>query len=104
MLPPEGYLCAQPGQVCWLKRSLYGLKQACRQWNIELTSKLESHDFTLSPHDHFTKGTSFLALLVYVDDILITEPSLACIQEVKTYLDRLFTIKDLGFAKYFLGL
>ncbi|KAL0309998.1 UNVERIFIED_CONTAM: Retrovirus-related Pol polyprotein from transposon RE1 [Sesamum radiatum] len=43
MLPPEGYLRARPGQVCRLKRSLYGLKQASRQWNIELTSKLESH-------------------------------------------------------------
>ncbi|KAL0391906.1 UNVERIFIED_CONTAM: Retrovirus-related Pol polyprotein from transposon RE1 [Sesamum radiatum] len=108
MLPPEGYLRARPGQVCRLKRSLYGLKQASRQWNIELTSKLESHGFTRSPHDHcfFTKGNgpSFLALLVYVDDILITGPSLSYIQEIKTYLNRLFTIKDLGFAKYFLGL
>ncbi|KAK4394253.1 Retrovirus-related Pol polyprotein from transposon RE2 [Sesamum angolense] len=108
MLPPEGYLRARPGQVCRLKRSLYGLKQASRQWNIELTSKLESHGFTRSPHDHcfFTKGNgpSFLALLVYVDDILITGPSLSYIQEIKTYLNHLFTIKDLGFAKYFLGL
>ncbi|KAL0322924.1 UNVERIFIED_CONTAM: Retrovirus-related Pol polyprotein from transposon RE1 [Sesamum angustifolium] len=85
MLPPEGYLRARPGQVCRLKRSLYGLKQASRQWNIDLTSKLESHGFTL-------------------DDILITGPSLSYIQEIKTYLNRLFTIKDLGFAKHFLGL
>ncbi|KAL0392941.1 UNVERIFIED_CONTAM: Retrovirus-related Pol polyprotein from transposon RE1 [Sesamum radiatum] len=62
MPPPKGYLRARPGQVCRLKRSLYGLKQASRQWNIELTSKLESHGFTRSPHDHyfFTKDCNVL--------------------------------------------
>ncbi|KAL0336252.1 UNVERIFIED_CONTAM: hypothetical protein Sradi_4837100 [Sesamum radiatum] len=52
MRPLEGYLRAQPGQVCWLKRSLYDLKQASGQWNIEFTSKLESYGFTQSAHDH----------------------------------------------------
>ncbi|KAL0325487.1 UNVERIFIED_CONTAM: Retrovirus-related Pol polyprotein from transposon RE1 [Sesamum radiatum] len=46
----------------------------------------------------------FLALLVYVDDVLITGTSDTLIQNVKSYLDRLFTIKDLGYVKYFLGL
>ncbi|KAK4404293.1 hypothetical protein Sango_0797900 [Sesamum angolense] len=47
-------------------------------------------------------GQLFLSL--YVDDILITGPSLCAIQEVKDYLHDLFTIKDLGDARYFLGL
>ncbi|KAL0440589.1 UNVERIFIED_CONTAM: Retrovirus-related Pol polyprotein from transposon RE2 [Sesamum latifolium] len=67
------YTKAGAGLVCHLKRSLYGLKQASRQWNIELTSKLEVFDFKQSSHDH-------------------------------KYLDDLFTIKDLGPAKFFLGL
>ncbi|KAL0366828.1 UNVERIFIED_CONTAM: Retrovirus-related Pol polyprotein from transposon RE1 [Sesamum radiatum] len=61
-----------------------------------------------SAHDHclYVKGSgaSFIALLVYVDDVLLTSPSCALITEVKTYLDRMFTIKDLGLARYFLGL
>ncbi|KAL0350148.1 UNVERIFIED_CONTAM: Retrovirus-related Pol polyprotein from transposon RE1 [Sesamum radiatum] len=45
-----------------------------------------------------------LMLLVYVDDLLLTGPSESLIIEVKKYLDVVFSIKDLGYAKYFLGL
>ncbi|KAL0414235.1 UNVERIFIED_CONTAM: Retrovirus-related Pol polyprotein from transposon RE2 [Sesamum radiatum] len=108
MDPPEGYAKAQPGQVCRLRRSLYGFKQASRQWHLELTSKLIDFGFLQSPHDNclFLKGSGadFIALLVYVDDIILTGASECQLTAVKDYLDRLFTIKDLGPAKYFLGL
>ncbi|KAL0423307.1 UNVERIFIED_CONTAM: Retrovirus-related Pol polyprotein from transposon RE1 [Sesamum radiatum] len=59
-------------------------------------------------HDHclFVKRSDkhFPTFLVYVDDILLTSSSISNIDEVNVYLDRLFTIKDLGSAKYFLGL
>ncbi|KAL2252320.1 UNVERIFIED_CONTAM: Retrovirus-related Pol polyprotein from transposon RE1, partial [Sesamum indicum] len=50
------------------------------------------------------KGINMIALLVYVDDILITATNEELIGNVKTYLNELFSIKDLGNAKYFLGL
>ncbi|KAL0442235.1 UNVERIFIED_CONTAM: Retrovirus-related Pol polyprotein from transposon RE1 [Sesamum radiatum] len=107
MHPPYGYH-VQPGQVCKLKRSLYGLKQASRQWNLELTTKLLSYGFHQSSHDHclFTQQTDvgMVALIVYVDDILITCSLEAKIAEIKNFLDGPFTIKDLGLSKYFLGL
>ncbi|KAL0296149.1 UNVERIFIED_CONTAM: Retrovirus-related Pol polyprotein from transposon RE2 [Sesamum radiatum] len=53
------------------------------------------------PHDD---SGNFVALLVYVDDILLTGISEVHLHNIKQYLDRLFTIKDLGPAKYFLGL
>ncbi|KAL0287825.1 UNVERIFIED_CONTAM: Retrovirus-related Pol polyprotein from transposon RE1 [Sesamum angustifolium] len=45
-----------------------------------------------------------VALLVYVDDVLITSSSEEEITKVKSFLDSAFTIKDLGPAKYFLAL
>ncbi|CAA0807340.1 cysteine-rich RLK (RECEPTOR-like protein kinase) 8 [Striga hermonthica] len=108
MAPPKGYVKAKRDEVCLLKRSLYELKQASRQWNIEFSDKLTSYGFTQSSHDHclFFKGSgaNLLILLIYVDDVLITGGSLIAIQHLKAYLDALFTIKDLGQAKYFLGL
>ncbi|KAK4385829.1 Subtilisin-like protease SBT3 [Sesamum angolense] len=64
--------------------------------------------YAASSHDHclFLKAEDgdFLALLVYVDAILLTGTSLSLLEGVKSYLDKLFIIKDLGHAKYFLGL
>ena len=108
MLPSDGYTKAALGQVCRLRRSLYGLKQASRQWNLEFCSKLTQFGFTQSAHDHrlFIKRSSksFLALLVYVDDVLIIGTSEDDILQVKRFLHSVFSIKDLGYAKYFLGL
>ncbi|KAL0307738.1 UNVERIFIED_CONTAM: Retrovirus-related Pol polyprotein from transposon TNT 1-94 [Sesamum angustifolium] len=107
MNPPKGYFVSS-GLVCKLEHSIYGLKQASRQWNAELTLKLKEFGFTQSANDHclFTKATfvGLMVLLVYVNDILVTAPCLDDIQSVKDYLHSLFTIKDLGDTRYFLNL
>lgn len=45
-----------------------------------------------------------LVLLVYVDDFLITGTSEEDITKVKIFLHKLITVKDISYAKYFLGL
>ncbi|KAL0419082.1 UNVERIFIED_CONTAM: Retrovirus-related Pol polyprotein from transposon RE2 [Sesamum radiatum] len=94
--------------VCKLECSFYGLKQASQQWNLEFTTKLREYGFLQFANDHclFTLATdlSSIFVLVYVDDILITGSSLSTIQNIKTYLHELFTIKDLGDARYSFGL
>ncbi|KDP35766.1 hypothetical protein JCGZ_10846 [Jatropha curcas] len=58
MEPPAGHTKALPGQYCKLQRSLYGLKQAGRQWNKQFTTTLQAFGFRQSSHDHclFIKG------------------------------------------------
>ncbi|GJY06489.1 ribonuclease H-like domain-containing protein [Tanacetum coccineum] len=57
MKPPEGYFLAGENKVCRLKKSLYGLKQALRQWNAKLTSALIENGFSQNKSDYslFTK-------------------------------------------------
>ncbi|XP_019190327.1 PREDICTED: uncharacterized protein LOC109184744 [Ipomoea nil] len=108
MVFPPGFVSDRPNQVCKLLRSLYGLKQASRQWNAKLTHALVTNGFCQSTADPslFTKrsGTSFTALLVYVDDILIAGTDSTQITKLKQFLDLSFKIKDLGQLQYFLGI
>ncbi|XP_057246849.1 retrovirus-related Pol polyprotein from transposon RE1 [Beta vulgaris subsp. vulgaris] len=106
--PPKGFQGGKEGQVCRLKKSLYGLKQASRQWNIELTQHFLAHGYTQSKRDYsmFTKKHSGkqTIILVYVDDLLISGDDDVEIQKIKDSLDSAFTIKDLGAIRYFLGI
>lgn len=105
---PQGYQGAKIGQVCKLLKSLYGLKQGPREWNAEFTRQLVSFGFSPAVHDPciFTmgEGDSFLNLIIYVDDILASVPSLSLIEKFKHFIHSTFSIKDLGLAKFFLGM
>ncbi|XP_074363338.1 uncharacterized protein LOC141703800 [Apium graveolens] len=106
MAPPPGY-DVPPDFVCKLKRSIYGLRQASRQWNIELTKFLIDMGYSQSTQDYslFVKqqDTSFTTIICYVDDLLLTGNDFDAIQSIKSDLHKAFTIKDLGDLKYFFG-
>lgn len=72
---PQGVKGVPSNKVCRLLKSLYGLKQASRKWYERLSNLLLSLGFTHSHSDHSLltniSTRSYMALLIYVDDIAL---------------------------------
>ncbi|GAA0185300.1 hypothetical protein LIER_32588 [Lithospermum erythrorhizon] len=75
MKPPEG-MSIPAGCVCRLKKSLYFLKQASRQWFSKLNTSLLSLGFLQSKNNYslYIKNSfaGVVIVAVYVDDIMVT--------------------------------
>lgn len=75
MVVSEG-LANPENKVCKLVKSLYGLKQASRQWFTKLVGELNPRNFHQSKNDYslFIKHNegSSTVIAVYVDDIIVT--------------------------------
>lgn len=109
MTIPQGYSDSlPPNSMCKLNKSLYGLKQANRQWYIKLSDFLSSLHFKQSYADTslFTLNQDghTVVLLVYVDDIILAGDSSVLLKQIKQQLHNKFSIKDLGAIHYYLGI
>nr|GEY10045.1 retrotransposon protein, putative, Ty1-copia subclass [Tanacetum cinerariifolium] len=109
MEQPEGFVNPKyPNRVCKLKHSIYGLKQASRQWNKRFDNEIKKFGFTQNRNEPYVylkaSGSNITFLILYVDDILIMGNNIPMLQSVKTYLGRCFAMKDLGEAAYILGI
>ena len=107
MQMPEG-INNPKGKVCLLKKSLYVLKQASRQWHAKLFEELRSLGYGQSKNDYslFIKriSSSIIIVTIHIDDILVTRNNQQEIKDLKDHLHKKFTIKDLGHLNYFLGM
>ncbi|CAH9072350.1 unnamed protein product [Cuscuta epithymum] len=105
---PQGFAKKGDTRVCKLQKSLYGLRQASRNWYEKFTSALTKIGFRQSRADHslfiYRQGSTYTAALIYVDDVVLAGNDLTHISQIKHYLHEQFTIKDLGPLKYFLGI
>lgn len=95
--------------VCRLHRSLYGIKQSSRTWFSCFSSALIQFGMTRCEtyHSIFFLHSStdhHIFLVVYVDDIVITEDDRDGIHHLNIDLFKNLNTKDLGPFKYFLGI
>jgi len=94
--------------VCYLKKAIYGLKQAGRQWHDRLSKKLKEFNLKPTTSDpciyHGKRENHVLYIVIYVDDMLIASTDPNWIKNVKLKLSKAFDMKDLGRANYCLGI
>ncbi|KAK0592660.1 hypothetical protein LWI29_023032 [Acer saccharum] len=109
MKQPEGFI--EEGKeelVCRLTKSLYGLKQAPQQWYKKFDGFMQGNGYLRCNADHccyFKRvKSSFIILLLYVDDMLVVGVDLEEINRLKKKLSSEFEMKDLGAAKQILGM
>ena len=75
MEQPEGFHKGSTDMVCKLIKSIYGLKQSSRNWNLEIDSFMKTIGYTplISDSCVYTKQTQsgrFILLSLYVDDTI----------------------------------
>ena len=109
MIQPEGFVDPQnSGKVCKLQKSIYGLKQASRSWNLRFDEVICQFGFIKSEEEPCVykkfSGSAIVFLMLYVDDILLIGNDIPMLLSVKTYLEKSFSMKDLGEASYILGI
>ena len=94
----------QEHKDCKPVKALYGLKQAPQAWYMKIDKYLTDHGFQKSPLDSnlYIKdlGDDALFIIVYVDDLIITESSAHLIEKIKQDLYSTFDMIDLGLLHY----
>ena len=94
--------------MCKLQRSIYGLVQASQSWNIRFGKLIKAYSFiqTCGEACIYKKvsGSSVTFLILYVDDILLIGNDIEFLDSIKGYLNKSFSMKDLGEAAYTLSI
>ena len=109
MVQPENFVSGDPkSMVCKLKKSIYGLKQASRQWYHKFHQVITSNGFEVNMVDdcvyHKFSGSKLIFLILYVDDILLASSDIGLLHDTKKFLTKNFEMKDLGDASFVLGI
>jgi hypothetical protein len=109
MAQPEGFsIKGKEHMECRLRKSIYGLKQASRQWNLKFDQVIKRFGFRENDKDSCIyvkfKGGKLVILVLYVDDILLASNDKNTLHETKNFLSSHFDMKDRNEASYVLGI
>ncbi|WVZ58713.1 hypothetical protein U9M48_008953 [Paspalum notatum var. saurae] len=101
---PEGFVDPKNvRKVCKLQKSIYGLKQASRSWNLCFDEVVKEFGFIKNEEQPClhkkASGSALVFLVLYVDDILLIGNDIPMLESVKAS-----SMKDLGEADYISGI
>jgi hypothetical protein len=96
------------GRVCCLVKTLYGLKQAGREWNKQLDEKLKSYGYKRLLTDPCVyirrEGEDFGIIAIWVDDSLLFASSDKMMAHMKETLQSAWQVTDLGEPSKIVGI
>ncbi|CAI7729440.1 unnamed protein product, partial [Closterium sp. NIES-53] len=105
---PSAFTGTFPPRTQWrLRRPVYGLRQAPREWHDTLRSTLSDLGFQPSSADPslFVRcGSTPFFVLVYVDDLVFATAYRVALADVKLEPQKRHTCTDLGELRHYLGL
>lgn len=108
MQQPDGFKSMSMRLVLSLLRSIYGLKQAGRQWNRKLHATLLTMGFVCIQSDAglyvYERNEVRIIMPIYVDDITAVSPSLDALDKLVNELATHFKLRDLGPTSFLLGI
>jgi hypothetical protein len=110
MAQPKGFVVEGKENIeCHLKKSIYGLKQASRQWYLKFDETIKKFGFKENEDNCIYakfKNGKFIFLILYVDDITtyFASSDVNLLLETKKFLSSNFDMKDLGEALFILGI
>ncbi|CAI7801904.1 unnamed protein product [Closterium sp. NIES-53] len=105
--PPGFTSIFTPGTRWSLRRPVYGLRQAHREWHDTLCLTLSDLGFaqsTIDPSLFVRRGPTPFFVLVYVNDLILVTADRVALAKVKSELQKRYTCIDLGELRHYLGL
>ena len=82
----EGFIYGNGDKVFKLQRSIYGLKQASRSWNIRFDETIKEFGFSQNPDEPCmhkkVSGSAVVFIVLYVNDILLIGNDVSTLQYV----------------------
>src|SRR6202045_4597657 len=108
MEAPDSVLAeGESGNVCRLRKGLYGLTQAGRQWYDLMAHTFKALGFNISKLDQSvffrTRGNETVHIPVSTDDMIVMGNTRSAVDTVKAELCRSFALTDQGELTWLLG-
>jgi len=90
MAQPKGFVMEGKERMgCRLKKSIYALKQALRQWYLKFDQTIRNFGFKENVEDNCVHGKfknrKFIFLVLYVDDILLASNDVSLLLKIKKF-------------------